>query len=109
MLSQSRLRMLEAVLALSLVNQWAASPSSSSCMLLSLMTIRCLASGTGGEMSVTGLSLCSYPGSLLLSHSAAWIMRIMFCILQETGFSLKIACFFPPVMTGMSKADQCLM
>jgi hypothetical protein len=80
---------------------------SSTCMLLSRKTIRCLASGAGDEVSATGLSPCSYPGSLRLSHSAARIMRTMFYILLETGFSLKIASFF--VMTGMSKADQCLM
>ena len=105
--SQPSVRMLGAVLPLPRMNQWATSQSSSTCMLLSLM-IRCLASGTGGEMSVADLSPCSYPGSLRLSHSAGWIMRIMFCILLETGLSLKIT-FCVCVMTGMSKADQCLM
>jgi hypothetical protein len=60
-------------------------------------------------MSVTDLSPCSYPGSLRLSHSAALIMRIMIGIFLETGFGLKIASSAFFFMTGMSKADQCLM
>jgi len=69
------------------------------------MTVRSLASGPGDEMSVTDLSPCSYPGSLRLSHSAAWIMRIMISILLETGFGLKIASssfFF--IMTGYEQS-----